>query len=149
MPNDKLASLAKLCVESERRGVHRSHLEKSRRNETKWMRNAKNDDDYYYRACRGHSFQQHFVSLNEPHTQTTKMKTNKYLTLQQAFTLLSTPNSFQSIKFICHLDCVYASRPKKYLRSSHTSVSIRIGISHVTARKYPLYIYICFFGKLF
>lgn len=63
------------------------------------------------------------------HTQTTKMKTNKYLTLQQSFTL-SAPNSFQSIKFICHLD-------QKYLCSPLIRF-VRAGISHVTVPEYPL-----------
>lgn len=63
--HDKLVTL-KLGVESEMRSWQRMTKRTER---TRRIKNAKNDDDdyYYYRAYCGHSFQQHFVSLNVPH----------------------------------------------------------------------------------
>lgn len=65
MSHDKLVTM-KLDVESEMRSLP---WKTKRTERTRWMKNAKNDDCYYYyyRAYRGHSFQQHFVSLNVPH----------------------------------------------------------------------------------
>lgn len=55
----------KLCVESEFR------VSLQRDEERNEWKNAKNDDDYDYRAYRGHSISIAFcVTCNEPHTHT-------------------------------------------------------------------------------
>lgn len=149
MPNDKLAALRQKWKEE----FTVSRREKSRWNDAKrTMRNAKNDDDYYYRAFRGHSFQQHFVSLNSA---TRKRREWRQINIWRYNRLPHHPHRIHSNPLNSFVILIAYTRShhlvQKYLGSARRH-SRHVRSSYEMAFRtwrLPSTHYLCIFGKLF